>query len=293
MPNFGFLPLPQAPPSVAPSAQPTAHQPTTGIAPVASASILSSFGTNTQHMEHMEQPIAMLDNEVDEEDVEVFIDSNTVTDNEAEELEPDVDMDCNVSVVSSLAASSAGSLNIERLDVKPPTPVPVSVATIISATTPKSQAQSLGQSKGQNSRRESNSKGNRTKSSASRSRKSSGLQVAKAPVPAAQLDLTAAATPSITPSKFIIDVASCDGPVRFRRILNTAYGHKPEAMESNALAAPGTAPAGGSSNSTISEQHRSQQSVSLSFHQQMARAIGGCGFNPMNNMRNSLQYPWA
>ncbi|XP_039153569.1 insulinoma-associated protein 1 [Drosophila simulans] len=266
MPNFGFLPMPQAPPSAAPPAHPTAHPPT-GVAP-APAPTLSSFGANS-HMEHA-QPTAMQDNEEDE-DVEVFIDSNTVTDNEAD-LEPDVDMDCNVSVVSSLAGSSAGSLNIERLDVKPPTPAPVAAATII-PTTPKPQSLQSLQAKGQNSRRESNSKGSRTKSSASRSRKSSGLQVAKAPVPAAQLDLAAAATP-ITPSKFIIDVASCDGPVRFRRILNTAYGHKPEAMASGALGGPGSAPAGGGSTTSMAvEQHRSQQSVSYSFHQQMARAI--------------------
>jgi len=67
-------------------------------------------------------------------------------------------------------------------------------------------------------------------------------------------------------------VASCDGPVRFRRILNTAYGHKPEGMDSGSLSSGGAVTAGGSS-STAVEQHRSQQSVSYSFHQQMARAI--------------------
>ncbi|EDV47275.1 AF4/FMR2 family member 4 [Drosophila erecta] len=263
MPNYGFLPMPQAPPSAAP-----AH-------PATAVAALSSFGGNS----HVEQePTAVQDNEEDE-DVEVFIDSNTATDNEAD-LEPDVDMDCNVSVVSSLAGSSAGSLNIERLDAKPPTPKPPQVAaaaaTVIT-TAPKSQSQSI-QTKSQGTRKESNAKGSRAKSYASRSRKSSGLQVAKAPVPAAQLDLAAAATP-LTPSKFIIDVASCDGPVRFRRILNTAYGHKPEALESGSLGGGGggggAAPAGGSasSSSMAVEQHRSQQSVSYSFHQQMARAI--------------------
>ncbi|XP_017065008.1 uncharacterized protein LOC108103832 [Drosophila eugracilis] len=260
MPNFGFLPIPQAPPSAAPP-QPQQQPPPHPHAPAAPAS-LSSFGANSLSMDNEQSVIQ--DNEEDE-DVEVFIDSNTVTDNEADP-EPDVDMDCNVSVVSSLAGSSAGSLNIERLDVKPPTPIPTVVATIINAT-PKSQ------SKSQNSKRESLPKGNsRGKSSTARSRKSTGLQVAKAPVPAAQLEMTA--TP-ITPSKFIIDVASCDGPVRFRRILNTAYGHKPESLESGSLIgnSTGGSSVGGSSSAMAVEQHRSQQSVSYSFHQQMARAI--------------------
>ncbi|XP_073828421.1 uncharacterized protein [Musca autumnalis] len=88
---------------------------------------------------------------------------------------------------------------------------------------------------------------------------SSGLQVAKAPIPASQLDTSEA-------NKVIIDVASCDGPVRFKRILNTAYGHKPETCSISAAgnhhhmnATPG--------------QERSLQSVSLSFHQQMAKTI--------------------
>lgn len=84
---------------------------------------------------------------------------------------------------------------------------------------------------------------------------SSGLQVAKAPIPASQLDTSEA-------NKVIIDVASCDGPVRFKRILNTAYGHKPEACSS-------ANPAGSSS----AVQERTLQSVSLSFHQQMAKTI--------------------
>ncbi|XP_037819637.1 uncharacterized protein LOC119609034 [Lucilia sericata] len=88
---------------------------------------------------------------------------------------------------------------------------------------------------------------------------SSGLQVAKAPIPASQLDTSEA-------NKVIIDVASCDGPVRFKRILNTAYGHKPDACNtSNHHSGAGlTAP---------SIPERSLQSVSLSFHQQMAKTI--------------------
>ncbi|KAM7348897.1 uncharacterized protein ACRADG_008062 [Cochliomyia hominivorax] len=88
---------------------------------------------------------------------------------------------------------------------------------------------------------------------------SSGLQVAKAPIPASQLDTSEA-------NKVIIDVASCDGPVRFKRILNTAYGHKPESsVAGNNHVGLGTAGA------IIPE--RSLQSVSISFHQQMAKTI--------------------
>lgn len=83
---------------------------------------------------------------------------------------------------------------------------------------------------------------------------SSGLQVAKAPIPASQLDNSDA-------NKVIIDVASCDGPVRFKRILNTAYGHKPENCSTASHLTGGTG------------QERSLQSVSLSFHQQMAKTI--------------------
>ncbi|XP_016959064.1 uncharacterized protein LOC108030580 [Drosophila biarmipes] len=254
MPNFGFLPMPQA--------QPSAHPPPPPPQPAATPASLSSFAGSTSLLDS-EHATRMQDADEEDEDVEVFIDSNTATDNEAD-AEPDVDMDCNVSVVSSLAGSSAGSLNIERLDVKPPTP-PVPIVA-----PPKIQSQSV-QPKISSSKRETakGGRGNKT-----RSRKSSGLQVAKAPVPAAQLEMASAPTP-ITPSKFIIDVASCDGPVRFRRILNTAYGHKPESLESGSLGGSGGggggAAAGGSSSAV--EQHRSQQSVSYSFHQQMARAI--------------------
>ncbi|XP_013113748.2 uncharacterized protein LOC106091684 [Stomoxys calcitrans] len=87
---------------------------------------------------------------------------------------------------------------------------------------------------------------------------SSGLQVAKAPIPASQLDNAEA-------NKVIIDVASCDGPVRFKRILNTAYGHKPESCTSMAAASH--------LSGAVAGQERSLQSVSLSFHQQMAKTI--------------------
>lgn len=56
-------------------------------------------------------------------------------------------------------------------------------------------------------------------------------------------------------NKTIIDVASCDGPVRFQRVLNDAYGQvvSPE----NSVTGP----------------QRTHKSVSISFHQQMAKNI--------------------
>uniref|UniRef100_A0A1B0B557 BTB domain-containing protein n=1 Tax=Glossina palpalis gambiensis TaxID=67801 RepID=A0A1B0B557_9MUSC len=86
---------------------------------------------------------------------------------------------------------------------------------------------------------------------------SSGLQIAKAPIPASQLDTAEA-------NKVIVDVASCDGPVRFKRILNTAYVQKPDLS---------TRTSGASDVGPQSYHERSLQSVSLSFHQQMAKTI--------------------
>ncbi|KAI8034374.1 hypothetical protein M5D96_012837, partial [Drosophila gunungcola] len=279
LPNFGFLPMPSAPAAPPPPPPPPPLPPLPPLPPPpppphapsshpAQTIALSAFDAGTSLMD---ESSTIRINEEDE-DVEVFIDSNTVTDNE-DDPEPDVDMDCNVSVVSSLAGSSAGSLNIERLDVKPSTPIPdvaVAAPSVNTPSTVKSHSQNL-QPKGHNSKREAMAKGRGNKSTSTRSRKSSGLQVARAPVPAAQLEMVNAQP--ITASKFIIDVASCDGPVRFRRILNTAYGHKPEDLASVAgegAGGRGAADAGGSSSG---EQQRSQQSVSYSFHQQMARAI--------------------
>ncbi|XP_034115569.1 rho GTPase-activating protein gacF, partial [Drosophila albomicans] len=230
LPNFGFLP---APPPPAPPAPPQPAPPAIGYVDATAE-------------------LSIVENNDEEEDIEVFIDSNTPTDNELDTE------DCNVSVVSSLASSSAASsLNIERLDAKrrtptpPPPPQPSTLPAPIAATAVKVAAK-LRRSNSNNSTRKSHSK---------RGSNSSGLQIAKAPVPAVQLETAA---PAATAAKFIIDVASCDGPVRFRRILNTAYGHKPDSSSS-----------GGSSNSNNNcvELQRTQQSVSYSFHQQMARAI--------------------
>lgn len=62
-------------------------------------------------------------------------------------------------------------------------------------------------------------------------------------------------------NKTIIDVASCDGPVRFRRVLNDAYGIQP--IQSVLQQPPPPPPL----------QERTQHNMNISFHQQMARNI--------------------
>lgn len=57
-------------------------------------------------------------------------------------------------------------------------------------------------------------------------------------------------------SKTIIDIASCDGPVRFRRVLNEAYGRTGTATASN-----------------TKSMERSHHHVATSFHLQMAKTI--------------------
>ncbi|XP_022216046.2 insulinoma-associated protein 1 [Drosophila obscura] len=262
LPNFGFLPvpLPLAPPP--PPATAATVPPPAVLPSYSSAASLLQVGP--------EYP--GLDVAVDEEeDVEVFIDSNTVTDNENEDMEAE---DCNVSVVSSLASSSAGSLNIELLETKPTTPTPTPNPT----PTPKPQAPARTKKEPPAAAAAAMPRGSRSSAGGTRSGKAgrrsnaSGLQVAKAPVPAAQLETATAAMPS----KFIIDVASCDGPVRFRRILNTAYGHKPEGLDSG---------------TEQCEQQRTQQSVSYSFHQQMARAISSQQRQQFHQQQQQQQHP--
>lgn len=58
-------------------------------------------------------------------------------------------------------------------------------------------------------------------------------------------------------SKTIIDVASCDGPVRFHRVLNDAYGRVPVHSRASASKPP----------------ERTHEHVATSFHMQMARTI--------------------
>ncbi|KAM8720794.1 hypothetical protein ACLKA7_006783 [Drosophila subpalustris] len=241
LPNFGFLPAPAPPPPPPPS-----------VASVATTSYLQPAVDATAELSITAAAAAVAEEE--DEDVEVFIDSNTATDNELD------NEDCNVSVVSSLGSSSAASsLNIERVDVKSvPTPVPAT-ATVAATAQPKvvatttATAAATKQRRGNNNNNSNNTTRNKRGNCRGVAAGTSGLQVAKAPVPAMQLETAAAPATS----KFIIDVASCDGPVRFRRILNTAYGHKPETCN----------------NAAVVELQRTQQSVSYSFHQQMARAI--------------------
>lgn len=57
-------------------------------------------------------------------------------------------------------------------------------------------------------------------------------------------------------SKTIIDIASCDGPVRFRRVLNEAYGRSGTATTTN-----------------TKSMERSHHHVATSFHLQMAKTI--------------------
>lgn len=57
-------------------------------------------------------------------------------------------------------------------------------------------------------------------------------------------------------NKTIIDIASCDGPVRFRRVLNEAYGRSGTATASN-----------------TKSMERSHHHVATSFHLQMAKTI--------------------
>ncbi|EDW82060.2 uncharacterized protein Dwil_GK25602 [Drosophila willistoni] len=277
MPNFGFLPL--APPPAPPSQPSAYHGLDMQAAAISGGDLMATSSTSP----------------IDEEDIEVFIDSNTNTDIEDIEAEEsgdiDMDMDCNVSVVSSLVSSSAASLNIDRLEPPapaiPPTPPappappaipfteiskPTAVAAAAAAAT-ATAAPLITNKTVVNQPKVIMPKTRSTRKSLTRKSQTSGgggggglgLQVAKAPVPASQLiePTTAATTTTITPAptKFIIDVASCDGPVRFRRILNTAYGHKPEAHQDDSSIHNG------------GEQQRTQQSVSYSFHQQMAKAI--------------------
>lgn len=68
---------------------------------------------------------------------------------------------------------------------------------------------------------------------------------------------------TIDSTKTIIDVASCDGPVRFRRVLNDAYGAQQQQHSTQAVPQPPPPPL----------QERTQHNMNISFHQQMARNI--------------------
>lgn len=70
-------------------------------------------------------------------------------------------------------------------------------------------------------------------------------------------------------NKIIIDIASCDGPVRFRRVLNEAYGR---------VANP---------NVTTKMIERSHQHVATSFHLQMAKAMNEQRLQQQQNSEES------
>ncbi|XP_011187039.2 uncharacterized protein LOC105215006 [Zeugodacus cucurbitae] len=267
LPNFGFIPLatthqlPQPQTAVASNSsenfkqlpqayetEPTLAMRTRCIGILRPPSSLEIDIDRTSPMQHT-------DADDDDEDVEVFIDNNTESDADAE-------LDCAISVTSHSSQRDGDTVDSkhEQRDNKEEHEIiltiaeaPVTLAKARSerdkeiartarnkSTTAVNDGISVHNTSKRDRRRPTRT---HHKSGGSRA---SGLQVAKAPIPASQLDNNES-------SKVIIDVASCDGPVRFRRILNTAYGHKPEDY------------------AVMPE--RTQQSVSLSFHQQMAKAI--------------------
>lgn len=70
---------------------------------------------------------------------------------------------------------------------------------------------------------------------------------------------TPSSTTTTNLSKIIIDVASCDGPVRFHRVLNDAYGQTNTCQQNM---------------SPIEKRHNSNYTnITTSFHQQMAKHI--------------------
>lgn len=66
------------------------------------------------------------------------------------------------------------------------------------------------------------------------------------------------------PDKIVIDVASCDGPVRFQRVLNDAYGRFPNQHNNSSFSSSDLA-------NSVNERNRAH--VATSFHIQMARNI--------------------
>ncbi|XP_075158437.1 uncharacterized protein LOC142231696 [Haematobia irritans] len=246
LPNFGFLPLTstfQAPQSTSP----LVNRSTTTITNVAMPKINETDSNNDEEVDIDVDELDKLSttpnerisltlgefastqhNDDDDEDIEVFIDTTS----------EDAEVVTEVSETKIPLKKSHSDSNYKNNRNK----------DSVMATPPNNK------SRHEKTHKKSNKSDRRRKSGPS----SSGLQVAKAPIPASQLDTSDA-------NKVIIDVASCDGPVRFKRILNTAYGHKPDpcSMTASCQTASGS----------ISGPERSPQSVSLSFHQQMAKTI--------------------
>ncbi|XP_036339585.1 uncharacterized protein LOC118748934 [Rhagoletis pomonella] len=265
VPSFGFLPLTATHQLPLPQAALAANtndtfkqlQQAYGSGPLLAAHNrcgAESRASNSTEIDVDREPSARNSHvDDDDEDVEVFIDNNTDSDFDGE-------LDCAISVTSHSSQQPASCKNkqphessTEReivITVAEP-PVPLAKARAerdreITRAARSKPAAAIGNTSTPNTSKRERRKQTRTHHHKSGGSRASGLQVAKAPIPASQLDNNES-------SKVIIDVASCDGPVRFRRILNTAYGHKPEDY------------------AVMPE--RTQQSVSLSFHQQMAKAI--------------------
>ncbi|XP_058978933.1 uncharacterized protein LOC131802601 [Musca domestica] len=181
--------------------------------------------------------------EEDDEDVEVFIDTTSE--------DADVVVECDIQQKISFKNQNHKTANTGK------------ESAAAAASSHHSSSHGHNRRHDKTHKKSSHSRSDkRRKSGNNNSLSSTGLQVAKAPIPASQLDTSEA-------NKVIIDVASCDGPVRFKRILNTAYGHKPETC--SAAAAVGSA--NHHHMNVTPGQERSLQSVSLSFHQQMAKTI--------------------
>ncbi|XP_014093856.2 uncharacterized protein [Bactrocera oleae] len=267
LPNFGFVPLPttyqlqQSQTAIAPNNSENFKQLPQVYENTAALVIRNRCGGTLRPPSSIEididrtSPIQQADVDDDDEDVEVFIDNNT-------ESDADGELDCTISVISHSSQRDRNTTDskhdprdnkVEHEIILTVAEAPVTLAKarserdkeIARIARNKSTALVNEVISAHNTCKRDRRKQTRTHHKAGGSR-ASGLQVAKAPIPASQLDNNES-------SKVIIDVASCDGPVRFRRILNTAYGHKPE----NYAVMP----------------ERTQQSVSLSFHQQMAKAI--------------------
>lgn len=73
------------------------------------------------------------------------------------------------------------------------------------------------------------------------------------------------------PDKIIIDVASCDGPVRFQRVLNVAYGQF--VGQAKSFSTTSSSSSSSTTSSISNRNERNRLNVANSFHMQMARNI--------------------
>lgn len=78
------------------------------------------------------------------------------------------------------------------------------------------------------------------------------------------------------PDKIVIDVASCDGPVRFQRVLNSAYGQfagQPKPFGTTSSPSSSSSSTSSTTSSMSNRNERNRLTVANSFHMQMARNI--------------------